>query len=338
MKAGTKLEIEDSTGAKAEVEFTSFTAEAGAARGYIQVAAVGANQSQELSVSNPVHITSVNRLLSEDESGKVDIGAQDLDFGGGNKLFFDDSGVLELTGSKLRFGASGSKKIIEFDGNDNLVLDQDTEIQFGTTHKLAMDSSGNLTVPDGEIRFGASTRKLKIDSDGNLELPADGEIKIGTKKIKIGTNGTLDVANDGTNFTEVGGGFQTQIGNAPAGASIIKGHDNATIYKPSPTLLYRFTASGMSAYTVNGPGLGSNVSNAGLVFHRGFTYDLHNQAGGSHPLRIQSTSGLSGTEYTTGISGSNTGMQTFTVPFDAPNTLYYQCTSHSDMNGTITVK
>jgi len=338
MKAGTKLEIEDSTGAKAEVEFTSFTAEAGAARGYIQVAAVGANQSQELSVSNPVHITSVNRLLSEDESGKVDIGGQNLDFGSGNKLFFDDNGILELTGSKIRFGDSSSKKLLEFDGNDNLVLDQDTEIQFGTTHKLAMDSSGNLTVPDGEIRFGTSTRKLKIDTDGNLELPADGEIKIGTKKIKIGTNGTLDVANDGTNFTEVGGGFQTQIGNAPAGASIIKGHDNATIYKPSPTLLYRFTSSGNSAYTVNGPGLGSNISNAGLVFHRGFTYDLHNQAGGGHPLRIQSTSGTSGTEYTTGVSGSQTGMQTFTVPLDAPNTLYYQCTQHTDMSGTITVK
>ena len=338
MKAGTKLEIEDSTGAKAEVEFTSFTAEAGAARGYIQVAAVGANQSQELSVANAVRIRSVNRILSEDESGKVDIGGQDLDFGSGNKLFFDDSGVLELTGSKLRFGASGSKKLIEFDGSDNLVLDQDTEIQFGTTHKLAMDSTGNLTVPDGEIRFGTSTRKLKIDADGNLELPADGEIKIGTKRMKIGTNGTFDIANDGTNFSEVGGGFQTQIGNAPAGASIIKGHDNATIYKPSPTLLYRFTASGMSAYTVNGPGLGSNISNAGLVFHRGFTYDLHNQAGGTHPLRLQSTSGLSGTEYTTGVSGSNTGMQTFTVPLDAPNTLYYQCTEHSDMNGTITVK
>ncbi|MBU38005.1 MAG: hypothetical protein CMA59_00620 [Euryarchaeota archaeon] len=338
MKAGTKLEIEDSTGAKAEVDFTSFTAEAGAARGYIQVAATGANQSQELSVTNPVKITSKNRLLSEDETGKVDIGAQDLDFGSGNKLFFDGSGVLEVTGSELRFGASGSKKQLKFDGNDNLILDQDTEIQFGTTHKLAMDSTGNLTVPDGEIRFGSSTRKLKIDSSGNLELPADGEIKIGTKRMKIGTNGTFDIANDGTNFTEVGGGFQTQIGNAPAGASIIKGHDNATIYKPSPTLLYRFTSSGSSAYTVNGPGLGTNVSNAALVFHRGFTYDLHNQAGGSHPLRLQSTSGLSGTEYTTGVSGSNTGMQIITVPLDAPNTLYYQCTAHSAMNGTITVK
>ena len=338
MKAGTKLEVEDATGAKAEVEFTSFTAEAGAARGYIQVAALGANQSQELSVASAVKIRSVNRVLSEDESGKVDIGGQDLDFGSGNKLFFDDSGVLELTGSKLRFGASGSKKLIEFDGSDNLVLDQDTEIQFGTTHKLAMDSTGNLTVPDGEIRFGTSTRKLKIDADGNLELPADGEIKIGTKRMKIGTNGTFDIANDGTNFAEVGGGFQTQIGNAPAGASIIKGHDNSTIYKPSPTLLYKFTASGMSAYTVNGPGLATNVSNASLVFHRGFTYDLHNQAGGAHPLRIQSSSGTSGTEYTTGVSGSNTGMQVITVPLDAPDTLYYQCTAHADMNGTITVK
>ena len=188
------------------------------------------------------------------------------------------------------------------------------------------------------MRFGTAARKLKVDADGNLELPADGEIKIGTKRMKIGTNGTFDIANDGTNFTEVGGGFQTQIGNAPAGASIIKGHDNATIYKPSPTLLYRFTASGQSAYTVNGPGLATNVSNASLVFHRGFTYDLHNQAGGTHPLRLQSTSGLSGTEYTTGISGSNTGMQVITVPLDAPDTLYYQCTAHADMNGTITVK
>ena len=339
MKAGTKLEINDSTGAKAEVDFTSFTAENGAARGYIQVAATGANQSQELSVTNPVHITSVNRLLSEDETGKVDIGAQDLDFGSGNKLFFDGSGVLEVTGSELRFGASGSKKALKFDGSDNLILDQDTEIQFGTTHKLAMDSSGNLTVPDGEIRFGASTRKLKIDADGNLEIPTDGEIKVGTKRLKIGTNGDLEVANDGTNFNEIGGGIGTQLGNAPAGASIIKGYNNVTIHKPSPAFLYRFTASGNSAYTVNGPGLAAaGVSNAGLVFHRGFTYDLHNQAGGVHPLRIQSSSGASGTEYTTGITGDNTALQQFVVPLDAPNTLYYQCTAHAAMNGTITVK
>ena len=338
MKAGTKLHIEDSLGAKVAVEFTSFTAEAGAARGYIQVAAVGDNQSQEIDATSAVKITSINRILSEDETGKVDISGQDLDFGGSNKLFFDDSGVLELTGSKIRFGDTNSKKVIEFDGNDNLILDQDTEIQFGTTHKLAMDSSGNLTVPDGEIRFGTSTRKLKVDADGNLELPADGEIKIGTKKIKIGTNGTLDVANDGTNFSEVGGGFQTQVANAPAGSSIIKGHANATVHKPSPAFLYRFTASGQSAYLVNGPGLATNTSNATLVFHRGFTYDLHNQAGGVHPLRLQSTTGTSGTPYTTGISGDQTGMQEFVVPFDAPNTLYLQCTAHNAMMCTITVK
>ena len=64
MKAGTKLHIEDSNGAKAEVEFTSFTAEAGAARGYIQVAAVGDNQSQEIDATSAVKITSINLMLS----------------------------------------------------------------------------------------------------------------------------------------------------------------------------------------------------------------------------------------------------------------------------------
>ena len=78
MTAGTKLHIEDSTGAKAEVDFVSFTAQNGAARGFITVSAAGDNQSQELSTTNPVHITSVNKMLSEDETGTVAITGQKL--------------------------------------------------------------------------------------------------------------------------------------------------------------------------------------------------------------------------------------------------------------------
>ena len=202
-----------------------------------------------------------------------------------------------------------------------------------------MDASGNLTLPDAELRFGAAGRTIKVDASGNLELAADGEIKIGTKRLKIGTNGTLDVANDGTNFNEVGGGFQTQVGNAPAGASIIKGHNNSTIFKPSPTTLYRFTAPDMNNYNVKGPGLPvAGTNNVTLIVYRGFTYDLDNQSGASHPLRLQSTTGLSGTEYTTGVSGDKEALQTWTVPFDAPATLYYQCTAHTNMTGSIDVR
>ena len=335
MKVGTKLHIEDSTGAKAEVDFASFTAENGGARGFISVTAAGANQSQELSTTNPVHITSVNTMLSEDETGTVSITGQKLDFGSSNTIEFDGSGNLQIPESaEIKFG-SGANKKLSFDGSDNLILAAGTDIQFGTTNKLSMDASGNLTLPDGELRFGTSARKLKVDSDGNLELPSDGEIKIGTKRMKIGTNGDLEVANDGTNFNEIGGGIGSQLSNAPAGSSIIKGHDNSTIYKPSPTILYVFTANGMTNYIVNGPGSASNAANGPLIVHRGFTYDLKNAAAG-HPLELRVSNG--GSEYTGGVSGNKNALQTWTVPFDAPTTLYYQCTSHAAMIGTITVK
>ena len=95
----------------------------------------------------------------------------------------------------------------------------------------------------------------------------------------------------------------------------------------------------MNNYNVKGPGLpAGGTDNVTLIVYRGFTYDLDNQSGSSHPLRIQSTTGLSGTEYTTGVSGDKEALQTFTVPLDAPATLYYQCTAHTNMTGSIDVR
>ena len=342
MKVGTKLNIEDATGAKATVQFASFVAENGGARGYITTTAAGADQSQELSVSSAVKITSYNRMVSEDEGGNIELGGQSLKFAAGKELKFSND-ILELpSNSSIRFGDSGSTKVIAMDSSGNLDLPTGTDIRFGgdAAKSIKFDGSGNLEVPDtAEIRFGSGgTKKLKFDASNNLELPTDSEIKIGTKRMRVGTNGELEVANDGTTFTEIGGGFQSQINNAPAGASIIKGYNNATIHKPSPTILFRFTAAGSSSYTVSGPGFPASGAGSSptIILYRGFTYDLHNQAGGAHPLAIRTASG--GSAYTTGITGSNTGIQSFTVPMDAPATLYYQCTIHSGMLGQFDIR
>ena len=68
---------------------------------------------------------------------------------------------------------------------------------------------------------------------------------------------------------------------------------------------------------------------------------------GGHPFRIQSTTSTSGggTKYDDGVQNSDGTVNdagngvtlTFVVPMDAPDTLYYQCTSHPDMFGTINV-
>lgn len=344
MKVGTPLEIEDLNGNKVEVTFASFTAEAGATRGTVTVSATGtANQTTELVTSSNIKISSKNKLLSEQEDGDVDIGAQKLKFGFG-ELTFDPDGILELpASSSIRFGTTGSAKELKFDGNNNLDLPTGTDIRFGgdAAKSIKFDGSGNLEVPENsEIRFGSGgTKKISLDGSNNLVLPTGTEIHIGTKKIKIDTNGELQIANDGTNFQDVDRGFKRQGTAASAGSSVIKGYNNETVYKASPTLLYTFSAVGQANYTVSGPGLPSGGStDPNLILYRGFTYDFNNTTGGSHPLRIQSTTGVSGTLYTTGISGSQTSVQTFTVPFDAPSTLYYQCSIHSNMNGTIEIR
>ena len=59
----------------------------------------------------------------------------------------------------------------------------------------------------------------------------------------------------------------------------------------------------------------------------------------AHPFQIQSSSGSGGTVYSNGITnnGVSNGTLRFEVPFNAPNTLYYQCIAHAGMGGIINI-
>ena len=90
-----------------------------------------------------------------------------------------------------------------------------------------------------------------------------------------------------------------------------------------------------SAYTFQGEGLNGTVNNPTLYLTRGKTYRFENGSGG-HPIRIQSTSGASGTAYNTGVTNNaQAGTVIVEVQHDAPDILYYQCTSHAAMNGIL---
>lgn len=106
----------------------------------------------------------------------------------------------------------------------------------------------------------------------------------------------------------------------------------------SPVIWWELNAEGEGDYTFAGPGFAGTVNDPTLYVYRGFTYVFDNSIqGGGHPFRIQTTQGLTGTPYTAGQSGSGSGVLYWTVPLDAPNTLYYQCTLHALMQGTINV-
>jgi hypothetical protein len=97
---------------------------------------------------------------------------------------------------------------------------------------------------------------------------------------------------------------------------------------------FQVVNSGTSSYTIDG------ATNPTLTLVRGSTYFFTVNASG-HPFWIQSVSGAysAGNIYSAGITnnGDDVGGITFTVPVDAPSTLYYVCQMHSAMGGTITV-
>ena len=111
----------------------------------------------------------------------------------------------------------------------------------------------------------------------------------------------------------------------------LNGHDEHT---------FNLGADGINHYVFSDPRnhwFPTSENDPTLYLRRGDTY-IFNNTSGAHPFRIQSTTGTSGTPYNTGVTNNGTvGVVTFKVPMSAPATLYYQCTSHTNMNGTINI-
>lgn len=148
---------------------------------------------------------------------------------------------------------------------------------------------------------------------------------------------TLTINFDGTLTTTFAALTDTNVTSLTQGDSLYWS-GTEWVRTTSPMTWWEVNANGSSDYTFAGPGFAGTVNDATLYVYRGFTYAFDNSVqGGSHPFRIQSTTGLSGTPYTAGQTGSGSSILYWTVPMDAPNTLYYQCTNHALMNGTINV-
>ncbi len=107
------------------------------------------------------------------------------------------------------------------------------------------------------------------------------------------------------------------------------------------TLRWSLGSIGSVAYTFTGPGLTGTVSDPTIYLTRGQTYIFENNtSSGAHPFYIKTSTANGGTNdaYNTGVTNNGGGGGTeikITVPHDAPDILYYQCSSHSSMNGII---
>ena len=109
------------------------------------------------------------------------------------------------------------------------------------------------------------------------------------------------------------------------------------------TLRYVLGASGTDHYTFTGKGLTGAVNDPTLTLSRGHTYIFENRnSTNAHPFYIKTSIANGGTNdaYNTGVTtnGGAGGTEiVFTVPHDAPDLLYYQCSSHINMAGQLKI-
>jgi len=134
---------------------------------------------------------------------------------------------------------------------------------------------------------------------------------------------------------EVNGSFSGTINelNNPVITGVVTANDSE-IYTQLDII-----NNGTSAYQYQTTGIGftQNTDNPTLYLIRGKNYRFNLNASG-HPFYLKTTSSTgTGNKYDDGVEGQGTqvGILTFKVPFNAPSQIYYNCSVHAGMAGTI---
>jgi plastocyanin len=191
-------------------------------------------------------------------------------------------------------------------------------------------NTDELNVQDKTIGIGSTNAPSSTTQDGAGAIiygQTHIDILYDRDKAALGISTAVSV----TGFVTATGALKAGTGSTITGVLYAESFSGALAS-------WTLGASGTDHYTFDGPGLTGAESDPTLYLQRGKRYNFVNSSGG-HPFRIQSDpNGSSGTAYNDGVTNNDAGDGTtleWDVQFDAPNVLYYQCTSHANMGGKI---
>ena len=185
-----------------------------------------------------------------------------------------------------------------------------------------MDETSDL----GEIYIGNTGDAFLVNSTNHVHVWSGSEwIDLGDISGPMGPAGPTGPAGaDGAD------GAQGPTG--PAGADGADGAQGPQGPAGSMPVVMEMTV------TVSGGKYNVNTESQGTIeLYRGFTYtfDLSSSTLAYHPYKIGTSS--EGNEYTSGMSTTGS-ILSFTVPLDAPSSLYYYCDVHAGMGGSISIQ
>ena len=199
-----------------------------------------------------------------------------------------------------------------------LVINTETATQYATLKGVRID---------GEILID----NLNGSGVNSFYLPMDGNSPIGQ-----------DQSGNGNNFTPVNFGGSVELDKATGAKPILNTVGGATatigVFGSRQNVGYAVTvynSGGGNKYYLDGV---EAPTLTGLIRGATYTFDQTDNSNSTHPLVLATTA--EGNNYGIGVSitGSpgSTGITSITIPHNAPDTLYYHCSNHSGMGGSIT--
>ena len=194
-----------------------------------------------------------------------------------------------------------------------------------------------LRVPDGDVNnnyiSAGDSQDIKIYHDGSNSYVKDqgtGQLVIDGNAVILQYSAATKLATTSTGVSITGTLAATAVtgdGSALTGIAVTE----------APVVDYTITADSGSNYYFHGGGVDETDGNPDLYLIRGQKYRFNNTTGTGHPFRFTST-GNANAGYSNGVTGTESGVQFWTIPYDAPAKLFYVCTIHGGMVGNIYIR
>jgi hypothetical protein len=277
---------------------------------YLQVANLQPALDKYLQVSNGTSLTSFD-VITNTPSGN------------GSLVYSSSNGSFTFTPADATQGGGGVTQD---------TLDQYLQVANSTSFATTSSLDAYLQVANS-TGFASSTDLNAYLQVANLQPQLDKYLQV-ANSTSFATTDSLDAYLQVANST----GFAS-TSDLDAYLQVA----NVSSYAFASEKVFTVTNDGSSAYKFYGVGTGADASQANsnptLYLSRGEKYTFNVNASG-HPFYINTTNSTgTGNAFANGVinNGAEVGNVVFTVPMNAPDTLHYNCSVHSGMNGTIYV-
>ena len=251
-------------------------------------------------------------LRSQIDDGSIGGGGSDLTIQEEGSSLSTAATTINFVGNAVTATGNGATKTITINtAGSTLDIDSQTD---GTG--ITVEATDKLILSDAGTEKKINVSQLFDSADFDTEVAANTAVTANTAKVTYPT----------ADSTKVGYLTVTQAVDL----------DSVEAEATRTSIWNVGAASGK--YTFSGPGLSGTENAPTLYLMRGEKYRFAVNASG-HPFRIQTTTGAydASNQYTDGLTnlGTQSGNVEFNVQFDAPDTLYYVCQSHSGMGAAI---